>query len=175
MSSEPFEIERKFLIRRPSEAWLSANAERSDIEQTYLVRPDGGGRARVRKRSTSLSTIYTHTVKHRVNDLRALELEEEIDEDEYRLLLRQADPKRRTIFKSRYCLPFGGHVFEIDVFPFWPDQALMEIELDCEEQNFAMPEGIDVIREVTADKNYSNASLARQLFEAEQSCSERKE
>lgn len=165
MNSEPFEIERKFLIRKPDEAWLRSLNDRSEIVQTYLVEPEGGGRARVRKRSRGQTTEYTHTVKRRVNDLRAVEIERTISEEEYELLLRQADPKRRTLHKTRCCLPYHGQLFEIDLFPFWEDQALMEIELADEQQPVDFPPDIVLIKEVSADRRYSNAALAKWLAE----------
>ena len=46
-----------------------------------------------------------------------------------------------TIHKVRYCLPEGGLVFEIDVYPFWRRLAVMEVELQREEQSFTVPRG----------------------------------
>ncbi len=165
MESGPFEIERKYLIRRPDETWLCAVSDCSEIVQTYLVEPEGGGRARVRMRSRNDAVVYTHTVKRRVNELRAVEIEREIDETEYKELLRQADPERRTLVKTRCCLPYLGQLFEIDLYPFWNDQAIMEIELTDEEQPVLFPPEIELIREVSSDKRYSNAALARWLAE----------
>ena len=163
MGPIPYEIERKFLIRRPDEAWLNAAAERSEIVQTYLVEPEGGGRARVRMRSRGGVTQYTHTVKRRVNDLRAEEWEREIDEAEYAQLLKLADPTRETLHKTRYCLPYEGQIFEIDLYPFWTEQAIMEIELTDEGQPVRFPPEVEILREVSADRSYSNAALARRL------------
>ena len=167
LNSEPFEIERKFLIRRPEESWLSTLSDRSEIVQTYLTGPEGGGRARVRKRSRGNKTEYTHTVKRRVNDLRAIELEEIINAEEYEELLKQADPKRKTLYKTRCCLPYRGQVFEIDLYPFWEDRAIMEIELRDEEQAVDFPPEIELIAEVSSDRRYSNAALAKWLAETE--------
>ena len=165
MEEIPYEIERKFLIVRPAQAWLDALPDRSEIVQTYLATPPGGGRARVRMRTRNGDTVYTHTVKRRVNDLRAVELEREIDAEEYARLLLQADPKRKTLHKTRCCLPYHGRVFEIDLFPFWEKQALMEVELQDEAQAFDFPPEIRLIREVSGDTHYSNAALAKWLAE----------
>ena len=54
-------------------------------------------------------------------------------------------------------------MFEIDVYPFWNDRAIMEIELDDEGQEIIFPPEIQIIREVTSDKRYTNSSLARQV------------
>lgn len=163
MENVPFEIERKYLIRRPEEDWLRTLPDRSEIVQTYLVTPEDGGRARVRKRTRNGATVYTHTIKRRVNDLRAVELEREIDAEEYEKLLERADPKRRTLYKTRCCLTYRGQLFEIDLYPFWTDRAIMEIELEDESQPVELPPEIELMEEVSSDRRYSNAALAKWL------------
>lgn len=163
MNVDGFEIERKYLIRMPDPAFLEERATPSRIEQTYLKRPAPHVNARVRKRGEEGAWIYTHTQKTRISDLRRIEEEREVSEEEYRQLLRQADPSRNVICKTRWVLPWKGQCFEIDVFPFWEDRALMEIELRDEEQAVELPPEIEVIREVTADGRYTNAALSREI------------
>ena len=50
--------------------------------------------------------------------------------------------------------------FEIDVFPFWQDRAICEIELSYEEQPVALPKELKVLKEVTDDLAYRNSALA---------------
>ena len=71
-----------------------------------------------------------------------------------------ADPLCRPIRKTRYCLTYDNQYFEIDVYPFWQDQAIVEIELREETQAIHFPKQLKVIREVTAEQAYKNASLA---------------
>ena len=54
-------------------------------------------------------------------------------------------------------------MFEIDVYPFWKDRAIMEIELDDEGQEIVFPPEIQIIAEVTTDRRYTNSSLAKQV------------
>lgn len=70
-----------------------------------------------------------------------------------------ADTTKRQIRKTRYCLSYNNQYFEIDIYPFWNDQAIMEIELSDEKQKIFFPKGIDIIKEVTNDINYKNASF----------------
>ncbi len=163
MNINGFEIERKYLIAMPDPAFLRQHAEPSRIEQTYLLHEDPAVTARVRRRGSEGDWHYTHTVKLRVSDLRRVEDEREIGEEEYRSLLGQADPSRRVIAKTRWVLPWRGQLFEIDVFPFWEDRALMEIELTEESQTVDLPPQIRVIREVTQDRRYTNSSLSREI------------
>ena len=160
MEETPYEIERKFLIRMPDEAFLASLQDRSHIVQTYLQNESNESSERVRKREYSGHTVYTHTIKTHISSIRRVEIEREIGKDEYESLLLRADPKRHSIEKTRYCLYWDGLTYEIDVFPFWEDKAFMEIELKDEYQCFPWPKGIFCIREVTDDRRYTNAALA---------------
>lgn len=163
MSKDCLEIERKFLICLPNAQWLEAEAEGTDILQTYLIKKENGLSGRVRRRSGKNGTVYTHTEKRHISAVSREEYEREISEAEYRQLLLLSDPKRRPIEKRRYVLMYKGQCFEIDLFPFWTDRALMEIELDREDQKVEFPPEIDIIKEVTEDKRYTNSSLAREI------------
>lgn len=159
MNRNGFEIERKFLIEMPA-AELLAAADRSEIVQTYLL-GEKHTTERVRKRSRGTQCEYTHTCKRKVNSLRRIEDERQIGEAEYEALLGRADPKRRAVVKTRCCLEYAGLLWEIDLYPFWSDRAILEVELDEEEQRFELPPFLRVIREVTEDGRYRNSELAR--------------
>ncbi|MDE6781654.1 MAG: hypothetical protein K2J40_09370, partial [Ruminococcus sp.] len=62
--------------------------------------------------------------------------------------------------KTRYCFDYCGQLFELDVYPFSDKLAVMELELESEQQEIIFPENIGVIMEITGDSAYSNASLA---------------
>lgn len=162
MKDSIYEIERKYLIRYPDMNWLNGSAEKTEITQTYLVSRDGRTE-RVRKRGLNGVYVYTHTQKSRISDVKRIELEREISPEEYEHLLQYADPARSVIHKDRYCLTYREQMFEIDVYPFWNDRAIMEIELDNEGQEIVFPPEIQIIREVTPDRRYTNSSLAKQV------------
>ena len=163
MEQKGIETERKFLVRMPEKEWLEAEAEGSDIVQTYLVGDGSGLNSRVRKRSGKKGIVYTHTQKRHISSMSREEYETEISGEKYEKLLLRADPRRRVIEKRRYVLMYRGQCFEIDVFPFWGDRALMEIELSSEEQPVELPPEIDIIREVTSDRRYTNSAIAREI------------
>ena len=140
--TEPLEIERKFLIEMPERAVLDRCPTRWEIWQTYLLAPPGIS-ARVRRRVGETEQFF-HTEKLRLTDRTCVERDREIDAREYEALLAQRDPARVTIHKERYCLPEGGLVFEIDVYPFWRRLAVMEVELQREDQGFTVPRGLRV-------------------------------
>ena len=67
----------------------------------------------------------------------------------------------RQIRKNRYCLTYENQYFEIDVYPFWNDKAIVEIELSDENAKIIFPEKLKVIKEVTDDDSYKNASISK--------------
>ncbi|MBR3893528.1 MAG: AAA family ATPase [Clostridia bacterium] len=158
---EPCEIERKFLIEYPDVKVLSADPACRSVEiiQTYL-KSDPGEEIRVRQRGEDGHYVYFRTVKKRISDLKRIETESKITKDEYLALLMEADTSKRQIRKTRYCLMYRNQYFEIDVYPFWHDRAIMEIELRTEDEQIAFPPCVKIIREVTEDPSYKNAALA---------------
>ena len=159
---EPYEIERKFLIEYPDTDALLAlpNCRRIEIIQTYLNAGDGE-EVRIRQRGADGHYIYFETRKIALSGLKRIEVERRLTKDEYLERLMDADPTRRPIRKDRYCLADGNQYFEIDVYPFWNDKAIMEIELSDPDEEIRFPKELKLIREVTDDENYKNASLAR--------------
>lgn len=163
MNNSGLEIERKYLIVLPDGELLKTRCDSSEIVQTYLTGGADGGSERVRKRIYDGGTVYTHTRKHKINALSREEHETEISESEYEALLKRADPQRESVYKTRYCLEYSGQLFEIDVYPFWRERAVMEIELEREDQPVRLPPEIEIVREITEDRRYTNSSIAKQI------------
>ena len=160
----PLEIERKWLIRMPEAAQLKEKADRIiEMEQVYLTGGAPGVSMRVRKSTEQGCVTYHRNEKQRLSDCVRIEREAEIDGQHYNILLGFADPKLRKIEKTRYCVPLGELTAEIDVFPFWTDRAFCEVELPCEDAPVTLPHWLDVVREVTEDKRYTNLALAREI------------
>lgn len=159
---EPFEIERKFLIEYPDIKWLESlpNCQRIEIIQTYL-KSDKDEEVRVRQRGFDGHYIYFQTTKKKVSDMKRIEIERRLSQSEYLRLLMNADTSKRQIRKDRYCLTYENQYFEIDVYPFWDDKAIAEIELSDENAEIIFPKQIKVIKEVTDEESYKNASLAK--------------
>lgn len=159
---EPYEIERKYLIEYPDIKALEIlpNCKKVEIIQTYLKSPEGD-EIRIRQRGSKGNYIYFETRKRTISGLKRVEVERRLTKDEYLERLMDADPTRKPIRKDRYCLADGNQYFEIDVYPFWTDQAIMEIELSNPNEEIRFPDIIKVLREVTEDEQYKNASLAK--------------
>ena len=163
----PMEIERKFLIEYPDIKWLESlpNCRKVDIIQTYL-RPQGEYEVRVRQRGEKGSYFYFKTRKRTLSDATRIEMEERLSQDEYLRTLMDADPSRRPIRKTRYCLTWEERYYEVDIYPLWNDRAIMELELRDENEPIRLPPRLKLIREVTNDPAYRNSALALKEPEA---------
>lgn len=161
---EPLEIERKYLISYPdiNELMKDRFCRKTEISQTYLNYPDGRY-CRIRKRTVDGSSIYIKTVKKKISELKRIEVETPLTEQEYNALLNDCTAEKCTVEKTRYCLVCHSQYFELDVFPFWDDRALLEIELIDENESVKLPDHINVIREVTFEEEYKNYSIAKRL------------
>ena len=160
----PLEIERKFLIRMPELSTLRKHSKKAVLmEQIYLKGGAPGSSMRIRK-SQDVNGVYYHkNEKQRITDMVRVEYEHEINEREYNILRGFADPELSVISKTRYYVPLGELTAEIDLFPFWEDRGFCEVELPAVDTEFTLPEWLEVIREVTEDKRYTNLALAREI------------
>jgi len=159
------EIERKYLIRYPDIRTLLAQkgVEQWEIVQIYLTVSGPGETRRVRQIVSDGKIRYYKAFKRRLSELSNEEDEGEIDQMEYIRLSREQEPACRPLGKTRYRIPYEGHVMEIDVYPFWKDRAILEIELEREDEGAAIPDYVRVIRDVSADFRYKNRALAEQV------------
>ncbi len=160
------ETERKFLIRRPDEKALSSvqGAYFYDIEQVYLSENAEGSRPRIRKRQSESGGIECfYTIKKKLTALTRIETEHKISLCEYERYKTEGGEMCAAISKRRWCLPYGGHIIEVDIYPFWQSLAVAEVELACEDEEFELPKLISVVREVTGEKKYLNSYMADEL------------
>ena len=158
----PLEVERKFLIKKPDMGVLidDVGATASDIIQTYLISEQDGVERRIRQRGLVGDYSFFYTEKREISEGVREEREKIISLKEYINLLAEADTDKKQIRKRRYCFVYKDKYFEMDVYPFWKEQAILEIEVNNIDDEFELPEFIEVIKEVTGDKAYKNSALA---------------
>lgn len=149
----PQEIERKFLVSGGIEAVKALAASESRIAQGYIC-STGGRTVRVRIRGDKgYLTIKGPSDKA---GLSRYEWEREIPLDEAHDLMALCEPG--VIDKTRYLVPFGKHVFEVDEFYAENNGLLLaEVELADENEPFERPPFLG--REVTGDRRYYNSHL----------------
>ncbi len=160
------EIERKYLIRYPDIKTLQTQkgVEQWEIVQIYLTVSGPGETRRIRQVVSGGEIKYYKTFKKHLTSLTNEEDEGEIDQLEYIHLCQEQQPGCKPVGKTRYRIPYEGHILEFDIYPFWNDRAILEIELEREDEGAAIPDYVQIIRDVSTDPAYKNRSLAENVI-----------
>lgn len=150
------EIERKFLTT--STAFIQEATQAQKIVQGYLnSHPERTVRVRI-KNEKGFITIKG---KGDSTGTTRFEWEKEIGIEEARALIQLCESG--VIDKTRYLIPKGNHVFEVDVFEGENRGLIMaEIELSSSNEIFEKPNWLG--EEVTTDERYYNAYLSKKPF-----------
>ena len=150
------EIERKFLVK--NDRFKTLATAKKEIAQGYLnTNPERTVRVRVSNEKAFL------TIKGKGNErgMTRFEWEKEIPFEEAKSLLALCE--KGVIEKTRFEIPVGNHLFEVDVF-YGENEGLIvaEIELSDESEAFEKPDWIGM--EVTNDQRYYNAYLSKNPY-----------
>ena len=145
------EIERKFLVT--STAFKEESVKQTRIVQAYLnSHPDRSVRIRIKGNKG----ILTVKGKGNASGTSRFEWEKEISLIDAEALLPLCE--KGSIHKTRYEIPKGEHIFEVDEF-YDENEGLIiaEVELNNENELFEKPDWLGV--EVTGDNKYYNSQL----------------
>ena len=145
------EIERKFLERKDG-SYKAMASSHSHIRQGYMACKGATVRIRLRDDKAYL------TIKgpSRNGGLSRFEFEREI-------LVEEADEMFKlcvggVIDKTRWIVPYEGHIFEVDEFHGINDGLLFaEVELKTEDEHFEKPPFLGP--EVTGNRHFYNSHL----------------
>lgn len=146
------EIERKFLVN--SNSYRTEASSVITITQGYL---NSDPERSVRIRLTNQTGFLTVKGKSNTSGLSRFEWEKELSKTETEALLKLCE--NTIISKTRYNVPVGAHVFEVDEF-LGDNSGLVvaEVELGSEEESFSKPDWLG--EEVTGITKYYNSSLS---------------
>ncbi len=146
------ETERKFLVRGE---FRNQAIKKVKITQTYLsIEPDKTIRIRIAGKKAYL----TVKGRPRPKSFSRNEWEYEIPSGDAEELIRLSLPGK--IEKTRYLVPFGRHVFEVDEFHGKNEGLIIaELELAYETEEFDKPSWLG--EEVTGRPEYYNANLLK--------------
>jgi CYTH domain-containing protein len=165
------EIERKYLLEGvpampQAEIWtieqgyfFESAEESAATSPTHLI---NNGRLR-RVVYPDQSTRYFHTIKTGAGVQRC-EYEREISAEEFDRAWPGTINKR--LMKTRYRVREGTRVWEVDMFSAI-NLAIAEIELESADATFDIPAWLKphIVREVTDEPDYTNASIAVACFQ----------
>jgi len=146
------EIERKFLVN--SNNYRTEASSVITITQGYL---NSDPERSVRIRLTNQTGFLTVKGKSNTSGLSRFEWEKELSKTEAEALLKLCE--NTIISKTRYNVPVGAHVFEVDEF-LGDNSGLVvaEVELGSEDESFSKPDWLG--EEVTGITKYYNSSLS---------------
>ena len=149
------EIERKFLV---SGDFKQEACDSFRLVQGYIC-SDPGRTVRVRVRGDK--GFLTIKGRSSLDGLSRYEWEKEIPVSEALELMNLC--VSGVIDKTRYLVPYGGHIYEVDVFHGANEGlVLAEIELADEQEKFEKPSWLG--EEVTGDVRYYNSMLSLHPF-----------
>ena len=157
---EPMVRKRKYLISMPDMENLAERyaAVPIDMVQTYLCMTNPCIERRVRRQKHGGDYMYFYTEKHIRPGGTKWDTAKPITEKDYNRYLLEADPELQSVDKTKYRFVYDSCRFEIDVYPFSADKAVMFRYSENDEA--AIPPEIRVIREVTGAPDYKNKQLA---------------
>lgn len=158
---KPFEFKKRYLIKYPDISLLEQMeyVEKVEIEQTYL-KSDNDEKIQIRKRGIDGEYIYYQT-RTRVQGGQLLQVEKHISKSEYEEKLNRADPTRNKLYRTHYCISENNQYIEIDIYPFWDDKAILNIDLLDANDEIHIPDYIQVIEDITNNKEYLNSELSK--------------
>ena len=155
------ETERKFIIEKPDIDILKFQKGFTSSEITQIYLTDSEKTHRIRKRSYSDGyTEYTENTKKRISQMSVIECESVISESEFNVLKSSIESGSSVLQKTRVTLDFLDKTLEIDIYPQWHRCAVLEVEIDREDEKIELPHFIKVIKDVTGFREYSNHSMA---------------
>ena len=150
---EPMVKKRKYLVAMPDIGLLRSLYRANGIEmvQTYL--------AMTNPAIEREGELYCDTEEHVRPDGTKWDTERPITEKEYGRYMLEADPALQSVSKTKYRFVYDSCRFEIDVYPFSAERAVMFLYSDKPERS--TPPEIEIISEVTGRPEYKNKQLAK--------------
>lgn len=158
----PFGKARRFLVKMPSREYLESFPadKRIEVVTTYLNYRNSLSEVRVREKEVAGAKFYYQTIVRKSEFGELVEVEKRLSKDEYRELLWEEDLSRERIKKVRYLIEDNNAYYELDTYPFWEDQAILELSLETKGKILPLPKEIEVIREITDDPEFDNLAIA---------------
>lgn len=149
------EVERKFLV---SDEFIKTGMDHKQIIQGFL---NSDPERTVRIRVSGDEAWITVKGLGNSSGTTRFEWEKEIPLEDANALLPLCE--KGIIAKTRYIVPVGDHIFEVDFFHNENEGlVLAEIELNHEDETFTRPQWLG--EEVTGIKKYYNSALAKRPF-----------
>lgn len=164
----PTSRERKFLLER-APLNFPVDVRASSLDQVYLPAtpglPTSERRLRVTVPRTESATgggrTSVYAEKKWEADGTASVRERVLSTEEAEALLREAGEGAPRVRKERLAFVWEGQYFRLDMFAHPAGKMILEVETTNEQPEVLLPDWLHVVREVTGEHAYRNASMAR--------------
>lgn len=152
-------VEKKYLIKMPDINQLIKNKQcrKVHVKQHYLIDETKQEKEKIVLRRENNKNFY-----YKVNKKDNVKYSKSISADQYINKLEDENNKFYHIYKDRYYYIYDSRCIKIDVFPFWKDKAILEVDILNDRENIKFPKFIEVIEEVTDNEKYKNYYLAEE-------------
>ena len=152
-------IEKKYLIKMPDLEQLLKNkhCRKVHVKQHYLIDETKKEKEKIVLRRENNKNFY-----YKVNKKDNVKYSNSITADQYINKLEDENKKFYNIYKDRYYYIYDSRCFKIDIFPFWDDKAILEIDILSEREQIKFPKFVEILEEVTEIEKYKNYYLAEE-------------
>lgn len=152
-------IEKKYLIKMPDLEQLLKNkhCRKVHVKQHYLIDETKKEKEKIVLRRENNKNFY-----YKVNKKDNVKYSNSITADQYINKLEDENKKFYNIYKDRYYYIYDSRCFKFDIFPFWDDKAILEIDILSEREQIKFPKFVEILEEVTEIEKYKNYYLAEE-------------
>ena len=164
----PIDSYKRYLISMPDlKRWerdFYCKFNKVEITRTYLVNKDTRNERSIIQRGIDGDYVFYYIEKRHFDGFDKIEVERRIDKKEYISLVSQADTRLKQLCKTRYCFAWNNEYYVLDVFDFWPNTAILKIQLTDRSSEVEVPSIFNVLMDVTDNLSYTNYSLAQNIY-----------
>ena len=152
-------VEKKYLISMPDVEQLMKNKQcrKVHVKQHYIIDETRQEKEKIVLRRENNKNFYYKVVKKN-----KVKYSNSITADKYINKLEDENKKFYHIHKDRYYYIFDSRCIKIDVFPFWKDKAILEVDVLNDRENIKFPKFVHIIEDVTDNEAYKNYYLAEE-------------
>ena len=152
-------VEKKYLISMPDVDQLMKNKQcrKVHVKQHYIIDETRQEKEKIVLRRENNKNFYYKVVKKN-----KVKYSNSITADKYINKLEDETKKFYHIHKDRYYYIFDSRCIKIDVFPFWKDKAILEVDILNDRENIKFPKFVNIIEDVTDNEAYKNYYLAEE-------------
>lgn len=152
-------VEKKYLISMPDVEQLIKNKQcrKVHVKQHYIIDETRQEKEKIVLRRENNKNFYYKVVKKN-----KVKYSNSITADKYINKLEDENKKFYHIHKDRYYYIFDSRCIKIDVFPFWKDKAILEVDVLNDRENIKFPKFVHIIEDVTDNEAYKNYYLAEE-------------